>query len=153
MPVFAEIADQWQIADSTFSTLEQQAFVTDNDLAFDTAGEQRRRNDQAYFLYLFTRFEDAVNQAVAAIVANRVTGTAWPDRRVWQAWARGKIEDIHFMSKVEILTDKSLAPYATIKNYYDGRNEVAHGGVWSEQFFVPAIAQTMEVFCQGFPAD
>jgi len=151
MTIFSEIADQWQIADAAFSALEQAAFVTDNDAAFDESSEQRKRNDQAYFLYLFTRFEDAVNQAVTTIIQNRVNGTAWADRRIWEAWSRGGVEDVHLMSKVEVLTDKSRGNYQTVKEYYDGRNEVAHGGTWEEQFVIPAVAQRMEEICGLFP--
>src|SRR5262245_33904012 len=151
MTIFADVATQWQIADNAFSVLVQQAFSTNDDALFDAAFEQKQRNDQAYFLYLFTRFEDAVNQAITVILGNHVPGISWSDRRIWEAWSKPGVEDITFMSKVEVLTDKSRQDYATIKEYYDGRNDVAHGGIWSEQFFIPAIAQTMDRICATFP--
>jgi hypothetical protein len=152
MTIFSELADEWQIADDAFSVLEQAAFSALDDGAFDTANEQRKRNDQAYFLYLFTRFEAEVNKAVKVLIQNRVTGIGWPERRIWEAWSRRGVDDVPFMSKVEVLTDKSRADYATVKEYYDGRNEVAHGGVWSEQFVIRAVAQRMEAICHSFPA-
>lgn len=151
MTIFSDLADQWQIADDAFSALEQAAFAALDDNAFDNASEQRKRNDQSYFLYLFTRFEAEVNSAVKLIVQNRITGITWQERRIWEAWSRVGVEDVHFMSKVEVLTDKSRADYATIKEYYDGRNEVAHGGTWSEQFVIPAIARRMDALCGLFP--
>jgi hypothetical protein len=113
--------------------------------------EQRSRNDQAYFLYLFTRFEAEVNNAASVVVGNRTTGAAWTDRRIWEAWSHYGIQDVRFLSKVEVLIDKSLHFYGLIKGYYDGRNDIAHGGIWSEQFFIPAIARTSENISASFP--
>ena len=153
MSIFTEIADQWQIADDAFGALEGTAFAANDDVGFDAAGEQRKRNDQAYFLYLFTRLEDSVNKATGLILTSRVSGAPWAERRIWEAWARQGIPNVHFMSKVEILTDKSLHTYATIQEYYKGRNDVAHGGVWNEQFFIPAVAQMMDSICNAIPAN
>ena len=44
----------------------------------------------------------------------------------------------------------TLSNYATIKNYYGGRNTIAHGGAWQAQFFVPNVAQTMNDLLQRF---
>jgi hypothetical protein len=152
MPIFSDIADQWQTADDAFGAIEWAALAADDGNAFDTAGEQRKRNDQAYFLYMFTRFEDAVNRAATTVLSNRTTtGIAWSDRRIWDAWARRGVEDIHFMSKVEVLVDKSRAEYASVKSYYDGRNDVAHGGIWARQFVIPSIAAEMEALVIAFP--
>ena len=132
MSIFTDIADQWQIADGALGDLEQAAFAADDDQRFDAADEQRKRNDQAYFLFLFTRFEDAVNEAITVIVGNRVSGVVWAERRVWEAWLGQDVTAIRFMSKIEILMDKSLHQYGIIKEYYRGRNDIAHGSIWNE---------------------
>ena len=100
MSIFTDIADQWQIADGAVGDLEQAAFAADDDQRFDAADEQRKRNDQAYFLFLFTRFEDAVNEAITVIVGNRVSGVVWAERRVWEAWSGQDVTAIRFMSKI-----------------------------------------------------
>jgi hypothetical protein len=151
MSIFTDVADQWQIADDAFGGLEQAAFAADDDQRFDAADEQRKRNDQAYFLFLFTRFEDAVNEAVTVIVGNRVSGAAWAERRVWETWFGQDVKDIRFMSKIEVLIDKSLRQYGIIRDYYRGRNDIAHGGIWNEQFLIPNIAQAMETITGAFP--
>ncbi len=113
--------------------------------------EARQRNDQAYFLYLFTRFEAEVNASSETLLATRLASTTtWSERRIWQAWSRGPVRDIAFLSKVEVLTDRGQRDYAIIKEHYDGRNNIAHGGVWQAQFFVPNVAQTMNDLPQGF---
>lgn len=145
MSVFSEISRQYDTADRVFADAEAAAFARDDDIAFDEASKARRHNDQAYFLYLFTRFEDEVNRAVDAIVASNAAPTIpWPERRIWQAWSRTSIKDIALLSKVEVLVDKGRSDYAVIKEYYIGRNAIAHGGFWSVQFFVPQVAVTLD---------
>jgi hypothetical protein len=151
MSVFLEIAGHYAVADAAFAAAEQKAFQDNDEAAFDQAGQARQRNDQAYFLYLFTRFEAQVNASSELLLAERLAATAtWSERRIWQAWSRVPVREIAFLSKVEVLLDKGQQDYATIKEYYDGRNTIAHGGVWQVQFFVPNVAQTMNDLRQRF---
>lgn len=114
----------------------------------------RRRNDQAYFLYLFTRFEAAVNEALLVVRDSRTDpAIPWPERRIWETLRRREVKNVSFLTRVEILIDKSGSDYANVKSYYDGRNNVAHGGVWDEQFVIPAIAAEMEALAQAFPTN
>ena len=58
------------------------------------------------------------------------------------------------MSRVEVLIDKSMHNYAhnyaLIKGYYDGRNDIAHGGVWAEQFVIPGSGADIREYFRGF---
>jgi hypothetical protein len=142
--IFADIADGYGTIDAVFEAAESHAYEDADEAAFDRADQARQHNDQAYFLYLFTRFEAEVSAAFETLLAAGLTATtAWPERRLWQAWARGSSRDIGFLSKVEVLTDKGRQDYATVRRYYEGRNTIAHGQVWDEQFSVPAVAQDM----------
>jgi hypothetical protein len=144
MSVFLTIAEHYAVADAAFVAVEQRAFQDDDDAAFDRAGLARQHNDQAYFLYLFSRFEAAVNASSQALLAQRLASAAtWSERRIWQAWSRVPVPDMAFLSKVEVLTDKGGQDYAAIQDYYRGRNTIAHGGAWQAQFFIPDIAETM----------
>ena len=51
---------------------------------------------------------------------------------------------------MEVLTDKGRGDYATAKEYYDGRNKIAHGGEWEAQFFIPDVAQAMHDLVKRF---
>jgi len=151
MSVFLEVAGQYAVADVAFAEVEQKAFQDNDDTAFDQAGRARQHNDQAYFLYLFTRFEAAVNAATEALLATRLASASpWSERRIWQAWSRVPVRDIALLSKVEVLTDKGRQDYRTVKEYYEGRNTIAHGGMWQAQFVVPNVAQTMNDLVQRF---
>lgn len=154
MGIYTDISDQWQIADDAFAARESAAFIADDDAAFDQASEQRKRNDQAYFLFMFTRFEQAVTDAAREVVKNRTSGSAWQDARVWEAWKAIVLRDerhAHFMSKFEVLKDKSSHTYELIKGYYAGRNNIGHGGIYAEQFFIPEVAIFMDRVSASFP--
>jgi len=85
MSVFLEIADYYAVADAAFAAAEQRAFQDNDDVAFDQAGLARQHNDQAYFLYLFSRFEATVNASSEALLATRLAATGmWSERRIWQ---------------------------------------------------------------------
>jgi hypothetical protein len=100
---------------------------------------------------LFTRLEDAINTATETLVAARLAAApAWSERRIWQAWSRGPVRDIWLLSKVEVLTEKGRQDYERVRQYYDGRNKIAHGGVWETQFFIPNVAQTMHDLVHAF---
>jgi hypothetical protein len=149
MSIFLEIAAQYAMADAVFADVMQQALEADDDAAFDNADRARQRNDQAYFLYLFTRFEAEVNASIQTLLSGRISSTAaWSERRIWQAWSRSPIRDIAFLSKVEVLGDKGHNDYATTKQYYEGRNTIAHGEDWTVQFFLPTVAQNMDEIAQ-----
>jgi hypothetical protein len=149
MSAILEIADQYAVADAVFADAEHRAYQANDDTAFDKAVRARKRNDQAYFLYLFTKYEAEVDVAIPALLARRTDASAaWPERRIWQAWSRGHVRDIAFLSKMEVLTDKGRKDYATAKQYYEGRNTIAHGQDWEVQFFLPAVAQNMHELVQ-----
>lgn len=154
MSIFTDIANQWGIADGAFATVESRAFADNNDPVYDEAIQQRQQNDQAYFLFLFTRFEEAINQAAKTVIKNRTLSNSWQDRRIWEAWGKVVFKEdgrsAHFMSKVEVIVDKTQHDYEIILKFYGGRNSIAHGGTYNVNFFIPDVASEMERICRLF---
>jgi hypothetical protein len=151
MSIFQDIAAQYTLADKPFGDAVQAAFDADDDAAFDAANLQRKHNDQAYFLYLFTRFEREVNVAVTQLLSVRAAGSLpWADKRIWDAWARTDIERIWFLSKVEVLTDKGRMDYRDVQEYYDARNTIAHGDDVTGSVAILAVAQKMHDIVSRF---
>ena len=151
MSIFSEISRQHALADAPFEQAEQRALDENDEQAFDEASKQRRHNDQAYFLYLFTRFENEVNGAVQQLLAALVhSSQPWADRRVWEAWSRGNIKGIPFLSKFEVLTDKSKPEFRQVKEFYESRNRIAHGEELEKPFIVESIAEQMDKIVTNF---
>lgn len=149
MTIYLEIAAQYAIADDAFAQAERIAFNNDDDAAFDAANTARKHNDQCYFLYLFTRLEAEINASVDRLIQVRLIGV-WADTRIWSAWSKGTIKDIHFLGKASVLTDKSRSDYAQIAKYYEARNHLGHGGDLVAQYVIPSVAQKMHEITSRF---
>ena len=151
MSIFVSVARDYTVTDQAFAGIEQRAFDQNDEPALDIAGISRDRNDHAYFLYLFTRFEAEVDRAVTALVAERTApAIPWNDRRIWQSWARGEVQEIPFLAKVEVLLDRGNLHYAWVRHFYRGRNAISHGGEWREHVVVPDIAQELHQIANRF---
>lgn len=151
MSVLLEVVANYEVIDEYLAIVEQRALQSGDENTFNRANRARQLNDQAYFLYLFTRFEAEVSSAVEDLLARRTDAAiAWTEQRIWQAWSRVRVSDIAFLSKMEVLTDKRRADYATAKRYHDGRNRIAHGGDWDVPFSIPDIGHDMNDLVQRF---
>lgn len=151
MSIFRDLADQYAITDSAFAARESHAFAHDDDGAYDAAVRQRERNSRAYFLYVFTRFETAVNEAVERLLAARCAATApWPERRVWETLRKSRLSDVAFLIRVQLLLDKSRADYAYVHRLYESRNGIGHGGDWTQPYDVADVAARLEIVAGTF---
>ena len=151
MSVIAETAAQYALVEGFFSTAQQRALDDVDDVAFDIAAVHRARNVQIHFLYLFTRFERSVNEAIERVLAHRRSDSlSWSDRRIWEAWARSDLKDIAFMSRVEILIEKSRADYAYVLQLYRSRNGIGHGGEWTQPYEIADVASRMDLIVSSF---
>jgi len=149
--VFMDIAEEWRNIDRFLMNYERLGIADQAGLETETLKIQRSRNDQAYFLYIFTRFEKCVDEAVDHIVQNRTQDADWAERRIWQAWYGTSRRRPEFMRKVEILFDKNRNNFKTIQYYHKIRNEIAHGGEWTEQLAIPQVAEAIDSLVSDFP--
>lgn len=137
MGVFDDFRSQYAVADDSFDITEINAFGKNDDAAFDLVSQQRKLNDQAYFLYLFTRFEGEVNKAVDDLfTAKGGKDVLWSDRRIWDAVRSRQTHEIPFMTRLQLLIDKGNVQFNDVSQLYRGRNAIAHGGSWQEENLV-----------------
>lgn len=149
MSVFLEIARQHAAADAAFESAIVVANQVDDRSAFDQGWLDRARNDQAYFLFLFTRFEEAINQAFASLIANKSAGL-WQDVRAWSVWEGKKLSDIPLLLKASLLLQKGRKEYNDVREFYKGRNDIAHGSQYDEPFVIQVVARRMTQITQAF---
>jgi hypothetical protein len=74
----------------------------------------------------------------------------WAERRVWEAWSRVEIQEIHLLSKIAVLIDKSTAEFRDVSSYYRARNLIAHGEDWENEFLVTVVAHRMDTIVTNF---
>jgi len=126
------------------SELETLYFEVDNDYAakeFEARGRRyykvensfkrkRELNSQAFFLFTFSRLEDHIRELSKNLITTKQRKLKnWKNRAVWDILPNKKSSNnIHFMNRVALLTDKSEPAFILIQQYYEQRNSIGHGG-------------------------
>ena len=87
--------------------------------------QKRDLNGKAYFMLMFAYFEDQVNQYCSSLVDERkATVLSAKNTRIWNAI---DLENLGFMKRIGILTDKGKTNYNDVARMYEIRCEIAHG--------------------------
>jgi hypothetical protein len=81
-------------------------------------------NDHAYFLMLFAQLENHITVQCAKLVAAKKSTRSWRSRRLWDTT---DLDNLSFMRKVALLTEKGHGIYNKMYDYYQIRCEIAHG--------------------------
>jgi hypothetical protein len=91
---------------------------------------KRKNNDQAYFLFMFTRLEDRIIQITDQLIKNKCESTSnWKKRRSWEVLnIQREKKTIHFMNRVSLLIENNNNLYQLLASYHKQRNIIAHGG-------------------------
>jgi hypothetical protein len=111
----------------------------------DAIQSKRKLNDQAYFLFLFSRLEDIIRERSAKLIANKQKLKHWKDRRSWQTFPTAK-NDTRFdlMRRTELLFERGKTEFNLIKKWKDERDEIAHGGIMMKPLVIIQEANKME---------
>jgi len=148
MNIFDELGKIYSEVDDTYARTEIQARSKGYRKKEAEYYRKRQLNDQAYFLFMFTRFEGRVREISDNLINNKVTGHAdWKINRAWEIINKQKSNDsLHFMNRVALLTPKGQIDYNLIKQYYDQRNNIGHGGSFTIAISIPNVIADMKRF-------
>lgn len=102
--------------------------------------ELRRINDGAYFLIIFAAFERVITDFAETAIRVRSSRPAYHQRRAWDTISNRP----HFKDKVRLVLDQRTAQFATITNYYEVRNQLAHKGVTTITFSIPNVVADLK---------
>lgn len=108
--------------------------------------KKRQYNDQSYFLFMFTRLEGRIRQISDNLINTKIaSSTNWKVIRVWEILSKQKSNgSLQFMNRVSLLTPKGKADYNLIKQYYDQRNNIGHGGNFTMAISIPTVVVDMK---------
>lgn len=103
---------------------------------------KRQFNDQAYFLYMFTRLEGRIRDLSDTLIDSNVVATVnWKTKRSWEIINK---QNLNLMNRVALLTQKGHADYNLIKRYYDQRNNIGHGNTFTIVISIPTVITDMK---------
>ena len=99
--------------------------------------KKRKLNDQAYFLFMFTRLEDKISQESAKLIKRKKESIqSWKQKVPWDILHSDKMT---FKNKLPLLTEKGNTDYNLVIEYYDERNSIAHGGNFIKGVIIPNV--------------
>jgi hypothetical protein len=139
MGIFQELAKQYDLIDNAYAAEEFRA-KRYGWLKKEAAFQRKRLfNDQAYFLFMFTRLEARITlEASNLIRRKRATQASWRAKAPWTTMDSdaGKI---HFKARLALLTEKGRRDYELVCRYYEERNSLAHGGGFTTSISIPSV--------------
>jgi hypothetical protein len=157
MSIFKELAELYSEIDDKYATEEFIARANNLTEEEQEFSQKRELNDHAYYLFMFTRLEDYVReQSSRLITENQKRSLNWEQRRAWSILPKDKKSDkIAFLIRVALLLKNGTDShhYQKIKDYYDLRNTLAHGGKFHTPMSIPTVVTDFESFYKMLKAN
>ena len=102
---------------------------------------QNEINDQAYFLFMFTRLEDHIRQQSATLIKRKKKSiSSWKQKAAWEILPSDPTaDDLSFKKRLALLTEKGGSDYNLVSQYYEERNSIAHGGDFISKINMPNV--------------
>lgn len=142
--IFEELATIYFEIDNIYSVNEAAARARRHNRVEANYRRKRELNDQAYFLFMFTRLEDRIRELSIKLIDNKYNNlTNWNHRRTWEILHKRK-KDIPLLDRVALLTQIGQTDYNLIKRYYDQRNNIGHGGASTITIDITTVVTDMQ---------
>lgn len=123
--IFDEIEILYNEIDSDFAVKEFDARAKGlNKDEFEIA-LKREHNDQAYFLFIFTRLEKSIQDIFDILINNKIATLI--DKKELNSWKMLKKKKLELMEKISFFAEPGEIDYNLIYNYKKKRDNVAHG--------------------------
>jgi hypothetical protein len=144
MNIFDELGRIYGEIDSTYAPIESEARKRRHTRKESEYYGKRQLNNQAYFLFMFTRMEDHIKELSNTLIDTKVgTITEWKSKRTWEILAKRK-DRMPLMDRVALLTEINAMDYNIIDRYYRQRNSIAHGGTFTVTIDIPTVIADMK---------
>ncbi|MGD9706400.1 MAG: hypothetical protein AB7V07_01855 [Candidatus Delongbacteria bacterium] len=145
MGIFEDLLNLYSEIDNQYSRKEFDARRKRRTRQERKYSKQRELNDHAYFLFLFTRFEDLVRDKSSKVIKDEQKKKNWKSKRAWATFPNDKESDrISFITRASLLIDSSSHHFKKIKEYHKQRCTIAHGGNFSSPVSIHSVVCDFE---------
>jgi hypothetical protein len=145
MSVFDELESQYNEIDREYSSIEFEAGSKNWTKKEEKYHRKRELNDQAYFLFMFSRLEDRIRQESSALITKKQTSlSSWKQRSAWDILPNTARDEMPFKKRLALLTEKGCSDFNLIVNYYKERNSIAHGGIFISAINMPDVISELK---------
>lgn len=143
--IFDELEEQYNNIDNEYSSIEFEA--TSKGWVNKEFQYQRKRelNDQAYFLFMFTRLEYRIREQSSVLITKKQCSIqSWKQRASWDILPSSARDSIPFKKRLALLIEKGSQDYNLILSYYTERNSIAHGGNFISSINMPLVISELK---------
>lgn len=139
MKIFVELEDQYNSIDKEYASIEFNAGARGWIKKEATYRRKRELNDQAYFLFMFSRLEDLINQESKGLIEKKkLSKLSWKQKAPWNNLPCD-VKKIDFKNRLALLVEKGNKEYNLTSGYYKERNSIAHGGNFLAPISMPLV--------------
>ncbi len=140
MRVFDELEALFNEIDNRYSSIEFEARSKGWNNKEQQYQRKRKLNDQAYFLFMFSRLEDRIRiQSTELIIKKQASIQSWRQRAAWDILPSSSSVNYPFKKRLALLTKKGASDYTLVSDYYKERNSIAHGGSFTRPISMPTV--------------
>lgn len=144
MNTFEQLAKIYREIDTVYASVEMDARFRGHGKKETEYKNRRLHNDQAYFLYMFTRLEDRVGELTDKLInKNKSRITNKKLTRLLELIQQRNRSGLYFLDRVSILTQRGERDFNLIKEYYEQRNKIAHGGTFTVTISIETVIADM----------
>jgi len=140
MRVFDELQSQYDDIDNEYSTIEFDARAKGWSQKESQYRRKRELNDQAYFLFMFSRLEDRIRTESAVLITKKKNSIhSWKQRAAWDILPSSARADFPFKKRLALLTEQGGGSFNLMVEFYKERNSIAHGGTFTRAISMPTV--------------
>lgn len=140
MRIFDELEAQYNDINTEYSSIEFDSISKGWHIKEKKYRRKRELNDQAYFLFMFSRLEDRIRQESANLIVKKKSSiSSWKQRASWDMLPNSARDEMPFKRRLMLLVEKGRSDYNIVVTYYRERNSIAHGGDFTSPISMPTV--------------
>ncbi|MCO7227741.1 hypothetical protein NH398_00635 [Halomonas sp. CnH100-B] len=145
MGIFDELEGQYNEIDKKYAIIEFEAASRGWRKKEEKYKRKRELNDQAYFLFMFTRLEYRIRDESSQLIKSKQNSIiSWKQRAAWDILPDGAKDDMPFKKRLTLLLEKGSSDYNLVVSYYKERNSIAHGGNFISSISMPNVISELK---------
>lgn len=140
MNIFDELEAQYNEIDNQYSSIEFDCSRRGWSRKEQEYKRKREINDQAYFVFMFSRLEDRIREESAKLIRKKKSSiSSWKQKASWEILPSQPDAELHFKKRLTLLTEKGGRDFNLVSDYYKERNSIAHGGSFISPISMPTV--------------
>jgi hypothetical protein len=140
MTIFDELEAQYYEIDNEYSHIEFDARAKGWCKKEGKYHRKRELNDQAYFLFMFSRLENHIKTESSTLIRKKKTSIgSWKHRAAWDILPSSSEDGLQFKKRLALLVEQGRSDFNLIANYYKERNSIAHGESFINPISMPTV--------------